>query len=61
MSQENVEVVRRMFERWNAGDGAGWLRSLHADAEWISEPFAASMMCLRERPVSFFPRGPVGQ
>jgi ketosteroid isomerase-like protein len=44
MSQENVEVVRRMFERWNAGDGADWLRSWHADAEWISEPFAAKRL-----------------
>jgi ketosteroid isomerase-like protein len=41
MSQENVEVVRQMVERWNAGDVEGWLRCWHTDAEWISEPFKA--------------------
>jgi ketosteroid isomerase-like protein len=38
MPQENVEIVRRMFERWNAGDVEGWLHWWHLDAEWISEP-----------------------
>jgi ketosteroid isomerase-like protein len=38
MSRENVDVVRRMVERWNAGDVEGWLRCWHTDAEWISEP-----------------------
>jgi ketosteroid isomerase-like protein len=41
MSHENVEVVRQMLERWNAGDVEGWLRCWHADAEWVSEPFKA--------------------
>ena len=41
MSQENVEVVRRMFQRWNAGDVEGWLHCWHTDAEWISEPCGA--------------------
>jgi ketosteroid isomerase-like protein len=41
MSLANVEIVRRMFERWNAGDVEGWLCCWHTDAEWISEPFAA--------------------
>jgi len=41
MSQENVEVVRRMLEQWNAGAVDGWLHCWHIDAEWISEPFAA--------------------
>jgi ketosteroid isomerase-like protein len=42
MSQENVEAVRRMFERWNAGDVEGWLHCWDTDAEWISEqPFEA--------------------
>jgi ketosteroid isomerase-like protein len=41
MSQENVEVVRQMVQRWNAGDVEGWLRCWHRDAEWISEPLGA--------------------
>lgn len=41
MSQENVDVVRQMFERWNAGDIDGWLGFWHADAVWVSEPFRA--------------------
>jgi ketosteroid isomerase-like protein len=41
MSQENVEVVRRMFELWNAGDVECWLQCWHGDAVWVSEPFAA--------------------
>jgi ketosteroid isomerase-like protein len=41
MSEENVEVVRRMVERWNAGDVEGWLRCWHTDGEWTSEPIGA--------------------
>jgi hypothetical protein len=41
MSQENIEVVARVFERWNAGDVEGWLACWHANAEWVSEPFQA--------------------
>ena len=29
MSQENVEIVRRVYERWNNGDLAGW-KEMHA-------------------------------
>jgi ketosteroid isomerase-like protein len=36
MSQENVEIVRRSFEVWNAGDMDG-LRDLH-DPEVITRP-----------------------
>jgi hypothetical protein len=32
MSRENVDVVRRMVERWNAGDVEGWLRCWDTDA-----------------------------
>ena len=41
MSRENVEVVQRAIERWNAGDVEGWLRCWHTDAEWTSEPIGA--------------------
>jgi ketosteroid isomerase-like protein len=41
MSADNVELVRRMFSLWNAGDVDGWLQCWHGDAEWVSEPFAA--------------------
>ena len=41
MSQENVEVVRQMLERWNAGDVEGWVRCWHTDGEWTSEPMGA--------------------
>jgi ketosteroid isomerase-like protein len=41
MSQENVEVVRRMLERWNAGDLPGMLQCWDQDATWVSEPFRA--------------------
>jgi len=29
MSQENVEVVQRLFEAWNRGDRGGWLAGSH--------------------------------
>jgi ketosteroid isomerase-like protein len=41
MAQDNVDLVRLMFDRWNAGDVDGWLEFWHADAEWVSEPFQA--------------------
>ena len=41
MSQENVEVVRRLIERWNDGDVEGWLRCWNRDAEWTSQPIGA--------------------
>ena len=39
--QENVEIVRQMLERWNAGDIAGWLQCWDTEAEWVSEPIRA--------------------
>ena len=41
MSQENVDLVRLMIERWNDGDVEGWLRCWSADAEWTSQPIGA--------------------
>ena len=41
MSQENVELVRRMVERWNAGDVEGWVECWSSDAEWTSQPIGA--------------------
>ena len=41
MAAGNVELVRRMFGLWNAGDIEGWLQCWHEDAEWVSEPVAA--------------------
>ena len=34
MSQENVEVVQRAVEAWNADDLDAFLAELHADLEW---------------------------
>lgn len=36
MSQENVEVVQRLFEAWNRGDRGGWLADSHPEIEWSS-------------------------
>jgi len=41
MSHENVELIRRMFDCWNAGDVDGWASYSHPDIEWTSEPFGA--------------------
>ena len=41
MSRENVAAVRRMVERWNAGDVEGWLECWSAEAEWTSQPIGA--------------------
>jgi ketosteroid isomerase-like protein len=41
MSRENVELIRRMFGCWNAGDIHGWVSCSHPDIEWTSEPFGA--------------------
>jgi ketosteroid isomerase-like protein len=37
MSRDNMQVVRRMFERESASDFEGWPQCWGADAEWISE------------------------
>jgi ketosteroid isomerase-like protein len=34
MSQENVDVVRRLNAAWNRRDLTAWLASLHPDAEY---------------------------
>jgi ketosteroid isomerase-like protein len=36
MSQENVQAVRQIIDRWNAGDVDGWLEPAHPDIEWSS-------------------------
>src|SRR5436190_7571356 len=38
MSQENVEVARRAYEAFNAGDISGWLPMHSADAELHDPP-----------------------
>jgi ketosteroid isomerase-like protein len=41
MSQENVEVVRRAFERFNRRDLAGAIDVFEPDAEWV--PYLAAL------------------
>jgi ketosteroid isomerase-like protein len=36
MSQENVEVVRRLIDGWKGGDREAWLALSHPDVEWSS-------------------------
>jgi ketosteroid isomerase-like protein len=35
MSQENVEIVKRMVDVWNRGDLAGWAEGLHEEIKWV--------------------------
>jgi ketosteroid isomerase-like protein len=35
VSQENVELVRRVIEAWNRGDIDGWLDQATSDFVWI--------------------------
>jgi ketosteroid isomerase-like protein len=35
MSQENVEVVRRMLAAWDSGDLSEWAEGLHEEVEWV--------------------------
>jgi len=35
MSQENVEIVRRIFDRWAEGDFQAGRELLHPDIEWV--------------------------
>jgi ketosteroid isomerase-like protein len=39
MSRENVELVRRMLERYSADDVEGWIGCWDADGEWIAFGF----------------------
>jgi len=34
MSQENVEIVRRALDAWNAGDFDKWMERMHPEIEW---------------------------
>ena len=36
MSEENVEIVRRLIDAWNRGDVDAWLELIHPDGEWSS-------------------------
>jgi uncharacterized protein len=36
MSQENIDIVRSWFDRWNAGDRETFDEEIHADAEIVS-------------------------
>ncbi len=36
MSQENVEVVRRLIDDWNGRDREAWMALSHPDVEWSS-------------------------
>jgi ketosteroid isomerase-like protein len=38
MSQENVEVVRRVVEAFNRQDWTPWNSLYHPDAEWFDTP-----------------------
>jgi hypothetical protein len=37
VSQENVDVLRGIFESWNRADADGYLGSFHPDAEFVSD------------------------
>jgi ketosteroid isomerase-like protein len=36
MSEQNVEIVRRAFEAFNAGDWDSALKDAHDDVEWVN-------------------------
>jgi ketosteroid isomerase-like protein len=38
MSQENVEVVRRVVDAFNRQDWVAWASNWHQDAEWYDPP-----------------------
>ena len=40
MSQENVELVRRVLDAFNRRDEEGMLADLHPEAEWVNPPDA---------------------
>jgi steroid delta-isomerase-like uncharacterized protein len=42
--QDNVQVVKRMFDAWNAHDGEAFVRELDAATVWESESMPATLM-----------------
>jgi ketosteroid isomerase-like protein len=36
MSQENVELAKAQYERWNAGEFEKWIEAFHPAAEFVS-------------------------
>ena len=40
MSQENVEIVRRVLDAFNRRDEEGMLADLHPEVEWVNPPDA---------------------
>jgi ketosteroid isomerase-like protein len=38
MSQENVEIVRLMYEAWQRGDFEGSLSYFHPEVRWVEPP-----------------------
>ncbi len=38
MSQENVEIVRRVYDAWNRGDAEAWIEAFDVDAVVITDP-----------------------
>ena len=41
MSQENVELARAQYERWNAGELEAWVEAFDPEAEYLSSVTAA--------------------
>ena len=35
MSQENVELARRMIDAWDSGDLSEWAKGLHEEVKWV--------------------------
>ena len=47
MSQENVEIVRALYEAWNRDDFEAWLSLIDPDVEWlqgIERPFGSNVL-----------------
>jgi len=40
MSQENVEIVRRIYASWAPGSSPSESNLLHPDIEWVNPPYA---------------------
>ena len=38
MSQENIEIVRGVYDAWHRGDFEGALEPFHEDVEWFGPP-----------------------
>jgi ketosteroid isomerase-like protein len=55
MPQENLEIVRRLYESMNTRDAGGTAELLHPDAEWIPDSrVAEGPVRGRENIISFF-------